>query len=305
MEIRNKYVDYTVSIILLFAGTFLMALGFSLFLVPIQIAPGGFSGLASLIVFSLKGIGITFVPTGMLTLAMNIPLYLLAIKKLGGRFGLYSVIGVILFTVFIDVVALFEPLLNIDTSDKMLSAVYGGVIMGLGLGLVIRIGGSTGGSDMLSIVISNRFPTVSVGTVIMVVDGLVVALSIFIYGLNSALYAFIAIFLSTVLVDYVLEGTRAAKAYYIISNASEEIAENVLLKINRGVTALKAKGMYTKHDKNVLLCLVTRTQVAELRRIVHAIDPTAFMFSTSVKEVIGEGFVKEEQTKITLKKKTK
>ena len=252
MEIRNKYVDYTVSIILLFAGTFLMALGFSLFLVPIQIAPGGFSGLASLIVFSLKGIGITFVPTGMLTLAMNIPLYLLAIKKLGGRFGLYSVIGVILFTVFIDVVALFEPLLNIDTSDKMLSAVYGGVIMGLGLGLVIRIGGSTGGSDMLSIVISNRFPTVSVGTVIMVVDGLVVALSIFIYGLNSALYAFIAIFLSTVLVDYVLEGTRAAKAYYIISNASEEIAENVLLKINRGVTALKAKGMYTKHDKNVL-----------------------------------------------------
>ncbi len=307
MKIRKEYFGYFFSCALILLGAVMASAGFSLFLVPAHIAPGGFSGFASLVTFKLREAGITFVPTGMLMLAMNVPLYILAIRRLGGRFGAFSVFGVIAFSLLIDIMARIEPGLHQLESihkDRLLCVLYGGVLSGLGLGLIIRVGGSTGGSDMLSVVITNRFPRVSVGVVIMLVDTFVVALSIFVYGdIAPALYSFICIFLANMLVDYVQDGVRSAKAYYVISDRSDDIAESLMQKVNRGVTALHGTGMYTRKAKNVLVCIVRRAQVAELRRIVQAIDPAAFMFSTSVKEVIGEGFAREKPSAPPKKKK--
>ncbi len=309
IKIKNKKAEYAVSIILLSVGTFFMAIGFSFFLAPIQIAPGGFSGIAALVVYAFSDANIPMLPVGMLTLLLNVPLYWFSIRRLGKRFAVLSITGVISYAVFIDLTSILQSTpavygyLKDIYSEKLLCVLYGGVITGVGLGVVLRAGGSTGGSDMLAIVVNERKPTVSMGSVIMAVNVTVVLMSIFIYDIIPALYALICIILSSFVVDYVLEGIRAAKAYYIISEKSEEISQRILHKVHRGVTALKAQGMYTKHDKNVLMCIVTRTQVAELRRIVRDIDPKAFMFSTSVKEVIGEGFAKTQRESTPPKEK--
>ncbi len=297
MQVLNKRADYAVSIALLALGTFLMAVSFSIFLLPINVVAGGFGGFAALVVRLLSGAGIDFIPVGMLTLAMNIPLYLFSVRIIGRRFAVLSFAGVVFYSLFIDVAALIYAIPEVSVymqelhQSPLLSAIYGGVIAGIGVGTVIRVGGSTGGSDMLAVLIASKRPSASIGAVLLMVDAFVIVMSAFVYeSIISALHALLAIFISTMILDYVVEGTRAAKAYYIISDKSDEIAQQILTRIGRGVTSLKGKGMFTSSEKNVLLCLVTRTQIAELRRITHTTDPKAFMFSTSVKEVIGEGF---------------
>lgn len=285
---------HAASIAVIVFGAMLLSAGFSLFLVPLNVAPGGFGGLAALISHLFWESAGVELPVGLLTLLLNIPLYLIAFKKLGNKHGIYSILGVLLYSLFIDLFAMVYPHLELEQIDSMLSIVYGGVLSGIGLGLIIKMGATTGGSDMLAIIIVSKIKWVSVGTVLLIVDAAVVAMSIFIYDLTSALYAFIAIFLTTVLVDYVVEGTRSAKAYYIITDKAEDISFSIFEVIGRGATLFPAKGMYTRSDKDVLLCIVTRTQIAELKSIVKHTDPFAFMFSTSVKEVIGEGFMAEK-----------
>lgn len=265
----------------LIVGIVFTAVAFPLFFVPNDIAPGGITGVATLIA-SLTGL-----PIGFLSILLNAPLFLVSWKRLGRMFAIKSLIGVFGVSFVID---LFP--FGAMTHDPILAAVFGGVVMGVGLGLVIRAGATTGGTDMAATLIHERFPFISVGALLLSLDFCVVIASGFVFDLQAALYALIAIFISTQVMDRVIEGFESAKAFFVFSRHSEEISTTVMTQLERGATLLHAQGAFTKAESDVLLCVVMRTQVPKFKTIVTDIDPTAFMMVTDVREALGEGFTR-------------
>ncbi len=261
-------------------GVAIGALGYRLFLVPNSIAAGGFTGIGQLIN------AFTGWPVGAISLALNLPLFLLSMRRLGLSFGLRSLFALTALSILIDCLPKFSV-----TADPMLGAVFGGVMTGAGFGLVLRGDATTGGSEMLATLVNRRFPVFTIGAITFAVDALVIISSGFIYSANSAMLALIAAFLMNRVLDTVLEGPNLAKAYFIISNQSDRIAQHILHEIDRGVTGLAGRGMYSGVDRTVLLCVVNRMETAQLRRLVAEIDPNAFMIATEVREALGEGFM--------------
>lgn len=265
----------------LFVGIFLTAAPFPLLFLPNDIAPGGITGLATLI-HSLTGL-----PVGMLAAALNAPLFLLSWKRLGRMFAVKSLIGMLGVSAVIDLLPA-----RVVTSDPILASVFGGVIMGIGVGLVIRGGATTGGSDMVATLIHERFPIVSVGGLLMAVDFCVIAASAFVFNIQSAMYALIAVFLSTQVMDRVIEGLQSAKAFFVFSLKTDEIADAVMQSLERGVTLLHSTGAFSGAERDVLLCVVTRLQVPQFKNIVMDVDESAFVMVTDVREALGEGFTR-------------
>lgn len=266
------------------AGTVICALAYNMFLIPNDIAPGGFTGIGQLISH------ITNWPIGTVTLLLNIPLFLLSARQLGLSFGVRSLVATIGLSLMID----FLPIPSIipaDTSERMLLAsVFGGVIAGAGFGLIIRGGATTGGTDMLARLINERFHAVSIGMIMFTVDAVVIVASAFIFDIVSALFALISTFLMSHVIDLLLDGVNSARAYFIISESSEAIAARVMNELERGATSLNGRGLYSGTNRDVLLCVVSRTESVHLRAIVAEIDPHAFMIATNVHEALGEGF---------------
>lgn len=265
--------------IMIALGLFFSALGYNLFLVPNQIAAGGFTGIAQLIN------SFTNWPVGAISLAMNVPLFLFSMKSLGLRFGIRSLIATIGLSLLLD----YMKLPNI-TNDLLLSAVYGGLFCGLGFGLILRGSATTGGTDMLASLIHRLLPRVRVSIGIFVIDALVIVASAFVFDMVRAMYALICTLLSNIMVDFVLEGPNSSHSFFIISDKSEEISQRILKELDRGVTALKGMGMYSGTEKLVLLCVVSRMETPQMRRIVFSTDPKAFVISTKASETFGEGF---------------
>lgn len=265
-------------------GSFLIALSLNWFLVPNQIAAGGVSGLATVVYY------LTRLPVGVTMLFVNVPLFLISLKVLGPTFGVKTVVGAVATSVFVDVTAgWLTPL----TSDPFLACIYGGVLSGIGIGVTFRVGGSTGGTDIAARLLHHWF-RLGPGRMLMVADGFVIALAGIVFGAELALYAFIAVFLTGRVIDFIQEGGVYAKAAFIISTESDAIAQAVLHEMERGVTELKGQGMFTGMDRPVLFVIVPRGEIARLRRIVARIDPKAFMVVTDVSEVLGEGFREHE-----------
>lgn len=274
--LRNAEVKNALYII---CGLFFANLAFIVFLIPNNIAAGGFTGIGQL-VNSATGL-----PVGTVSLILNVPLFLISMKNLGLRFGLRSLITTIVFSVLLD---LFDvaPLFQ----DHLLAAVYGGLFSGLGFGLILRGNATTGGTDMLASLIHRLCPRIRVSWGIFLVDGLVIVASAFVYDMVSAMYALICVFLCNIVVDLVLEGPNSSHSFFIISEKSEEIAQRILTELDRGVTGIDATGMYSKQEKKMLLCVVSRLETTRLRRIVFTTDPRAFLISTKASETFGEGF---------------
>jgi uncharacterized membrane-anchored protein YitT (DUF2179 family) len=201
-------------------------------------------------------------------------------------FGARTLFGTVTLSIFVD---LFNRWAVPITEDLVLAAVYGGIISGIGLGIAFRFGGSTGGTDMAAQLVARFFPT-SVGQALLLVDGAVILLAGAVFGWELAMYALIAVFVSTKTIDFVQEGQSYAKACLIISDHPEAIGEAIMEKLERGVTSLQGKGMYTKQGKEVLLVIVSRLEIASIKRIVAEIDPRAFVIIHDVHEVLGEGF---------------
>jgi len=262
-----------------FFGVLVMALSFELFLIPNRIAPGGVSGLGT-ILYHLFGI-----PVGVSMLVLNAGLFIICFKELGKEFGVKSLIAAVLLSIFIDLITL-PPV----TNDPLLASIYGGVIMGLGLGVVFRAGATTGGTVLFAKMIHRYFHFLSVAWVLFLVDFFVVIFAGFVFGPTLALYALVSLFVSSKAIDLVQEGLNAVKAFIIISDHSEEISARILKDLDRGVTVLYGKGAYTEKDKNVLLCALNRMQSAKLKAIVAEIDPQAFVLVADVTEAMGEGF---------------
>lgn len=261
-------------------GVIITAFGVSFFLIPAKIAAGGVSGLAT-VVFHLTGF-----PAGITMLLFNIPLFLLSWRLIGPMFGAKTLFGTITISIFVD---LFNQFAVPMTSDLLLAAIYGGVISGIGLGLAFRSGGSTGGTDMAAQLVARFFPT-SVGQALLFVDGFVIILAGLAFGLELAMYALIAVFITTKTIDLVQEGQNYAKATLIISDRAEEIGQSIMERLERGVTSLDGRGMYTKDDKDVLLVIVSRVEIAQVKEIVREFDESAFVVIADVHEVLGEGF---------------
>lgn len=283
MKVLNIVKKNTVDFLEITIGSIITAIAINLFLVPYNIAPGGVSGIAIVLhyIFNL--------PVGAVMLALNIPLFVFGIKQLGGIFGIKTLYGTILLSIIIDLTSW----IRFSTTDILLTTIFGGIMMGIGLGIVFRAGGTTGGTDLAAKILHSIFHSLTVGQFMFLVDTLVVILAIATFrSYELGLYAIISLFLSMKIIDFIIEGIHE-KGAFIISNHAEQIAHKILTDMNRGVTALRGIGMYTKTEKNVLLVVVSRTEIIQLKQIVKDIDPNTFIILTDFKEVLGEGFEKK------------
>ena len=265
--------------LLVVVGLLAGAAAYRMYLIPNQVVAGGFTGVGQLL-NHVTGVGV-----GTVNILLNVPLFLVSMKSMGVRFGMRSLIAMVLLSLLIDHIPLPSA-----TDDMLLAAVYGGAISGIGFGLVLRGSATTGGTDMLASLLHRIVPVLRVSYAIFFFDGLVIIASAFAFEPQAAMYGLISTFLCNVLIDLVLEGPNSAHSYFIISDKSEEIAERILKDMDRGVTALEAVGMYSHNRKKVLLCVVNRFEAMRLRRIIFEADPRAFVVSNKAHEVLGEGF---------------
>ena len=260
-------------------GLFITASGYRLCLIPNNIVSGGFTGIGQLLNRYAN------ISVGMVTALLNIPLFLASMRSMGLPFGLRSLLAMLGLSVLIDCLP-FHPL----TDDMLLACVYGGVITGVGLGLILRGSATTGGTDMLASLFHRVLPVLKVSYAIFIIDGLIIVASAFVFDAQAAMYGLISEFICNALVDLVLEGPDRAHACFIISDRSEQIARKIMEELGRGVTGLSAMGMYKRTEKQVLLCVVNRFQSMHLRRVIFSVDPAAFVISCRANEVLGEGF---------------
>lgn len=268
-------------------GCLVFAMGFDCFEAQNGIAAGGASGLALVIqqiVFNLTGVRM---PVGMQVLAMNALLMIPVFKTGGLRYAMRTVVGIVFSAVFTDAVAPFMP--NLGEGDLLLCALWGGVITGIGLGLVFRVGGNTGGTDILAQLLAKRLPF-SNGVAMLIVDGAVIVLSIPVFGFRNALYALVAMYISSYAIDRVVDGMNSRRVAYIISDYHRRVADAVMNDLDRGCTELAAKGSWTGKDRPMLMVVLGRSETAMLKELVAHIDPDAIVFISEVYEAYGEGF---------------
>ncbi|WP_027364971.1 YitT family protein [Desulfotruncus alcoholivorax] len=267
------------------AGVVLTALGLDMFLIPNKIAAGGVSGIATIIHY------VTGSPVGLTMLALNVPLFIMGIYRLGLTFGFRSLYGTVSLSAAVDLFEVFAP---VPTRDPLLAALFGGVMVGLGLGLVFRYRGTTGGTDLAAAVL-RTYTGVNIGQLLFMVDATVVlAAGLVFNSWELALYALITIFVTAWMIDLVQEGISYTKAFYIFSDRAGVIASKVLHDLGRGATALKARGLFTGSDREVILTVVNRSEVGRLKEMVYQVDPGAFIIIADVREVLGEGFKEPE-----------
>ena len=276
---KNTFRTELKNSLLIVFGLLIAASAYRLYLIPNQVVAGGFTGVGQLL-NHLIGISV-----GTVNILLNVPLFLVSMRSMGIRFGLRSLIAMFALSLLIDHLPLPAA-----TDDMLLAAVYGGAISGIGFGMVLRGSATTGGTDMLASLMHRVIPVLRVSYGIFLVDGLVIIASAFTFEPQAAMYGLISTFLCNVLIDLVLEGPNTAYSYFIISDHSEEIAERIMKEMDRGVTALHAMGMYSRSEKEVLLCVINRFETMHLRRIISSVDPKAFVIANKAREVLGEGF---------------
>ncbi|KMK77448.1 YitT family protein [Alkalihalobacillus pseudalcaliphilus] len=261
-------------------GSAIVAMSFNLFLLPNKIASGGVSGFSTIMnhVFGLEPAFVQW--------ALNIPLFILGIILLGGfKYGLKTLVG----TAFLPFIVLLTRDWSVGFEDPLLGALFGGIGVGLGLGIVFRANASTGGTDLAAQIIQ-KYTGISIGAAVFIMDGLIVIASAVAFGLELALYALISLFVTGKTIDIVQMGVGYAKIALIISESQEAVKDGILQEVDRGVTKLKGFGGYTNQEKDILMCVVNQSEVTKLKQIVKTIDPKAFVIVTNATEVLGEGF---------------
>ena len=283
MNSRPWYVDY----LFIFMGTGIMALAVQCIFEPIGLVTGGFSGIAIIIRKMTAGIVEGGVPLWLTNLALNVPVFIAALIIKGRKFLGRTVIGTVLLSFWLYVI----PQVDLTQGDYMLSAVFGGVITGIGIGFVLLAKATTGGTDMVSALIQKYVRHYSVVQILQVIDGMVVLAGLYVFGLKPALYAIVAIFITSKVSDALMEGMKYSKAAFIITDYYKEIADAIMTQLDRGLTGLDATGMYSGDKKTVLYCVVSKKEIVELKDIVAKIDPKAFVIVTDAREVFGEGFL--------------
>lgn len=280
--VKNNLIDVVFAII----GSALVGAALSIFVAPNDIAPGGVSGLAIALAY------ITPIRVSIWTLALNIPLLLCAWRILGRRALIFTLISTVLLSVFID---LSEAFLPSYTNNPLLAACCGGVIAGLGIGLLFLRGISTGGTDLLALLLKRVFPNVPSGTLLMVIDATVVAIAVLIFrDIEVALYSAITIFITSKIVDAMAQGVDYAKVIYVVTARGDKVTEVLNTYTDRGCTIIPAFGGYTKDNKQVVITVTRRNVLSQTLRLIKQTDPAAFTFVMDSTEVHGEGFKRDD-----------
>ena len=268
---------------LLLIGSLIYGIGIYMFVVPANIAPGGASGIALMVNF------VTGLPVGTLTLVLNVPLLILAWFYLSKKFAVSTAITTAVCSFVLDfVVPLFIP---VYAGDRLLCSLYGGVLVGAGMALIFIAGSTTGGTDILGYILQKKRPHMSIGRALMIVDGIILAASIFVFGnIEAALFGLISLYVQTKVIDAIIYGGEVGSMATIVTSNPDEITEKVISELDRTATLLPAKGAYSRKDTNVLLCTVRKSQFSRLKKIVYDADPNAFVMVTDTSEVFGLGF---------------
>jgi uncharacterized membrane-anchored protein YitT (DUF2179 family) len=269
---------------LIVIGSFILAASFVLFVTPYKIVPGGVYGI-SIVLHYLFG-----TPVGMMALAFDIPLTIIGIKVLGPRFGVKTVVGFVLTAVFVDTLTFFygtEPLVE---NDALLSSVFGGLFMGIGLGLIFKSRATSGGTDIVAMMLS-KFTRLPVGQLMIAVDSTIVLLGLVVFqDWKIPLYSLIVIFVTGKVIDTILEGMNYDKVLLIVSDQMAEIRQKIIYDLNRGGTLLKGEGLYSEEERPVLLTVVNRRETVMLQHYINQIDPDAFVTVINANEILGNGF---------------
>ncbi len=265
--------------LLVVLGSFLLSFSFTSFFIPHDIAPGGVSGLSTVIASVIP------LSVGVLSFLFNLPLFLLGYRTVGWRFAVRSFISMTLVSVFIDAL----PPIDL-TGNMMLASMFGGVIMGVGLGLVVRAGATTGGTDMAANMLHKIVPFLTIPVILFMIDAAVVVIACLRFGIQAGFYALIALYVSTIAMDAVIKGVNTAMQFMIITNTPEAITRRIHVELERGVTRLEAQGTYSGKSVGTLICVISKLEMARLKKIVSEEDPRAFVTVCDVHEALGEGF---------------
>lgn len=267
-------------------GTALMAVAINSVFDPAGLVTGGFTGLAIVIKQLTEEVFPGGIPIWFTNLILNIPMFFFGIRIKGIEFLKKTIFGTLMNTFWLAVL----PVFCLVPDDLTLSALFGGVLMGAGIGMVFIGNGTTGGTDMMAALIQHFLRYYSVGQVMQVVDGLIVFLGVFVFGIRACLYAVVAIFVTTKVADALMEGMNYAKSAFIITSAPEEVANRLMKELDRGTTGVHIRGMYTGEERVMVFCVLGKKQVPQMKVIVGTIDPDAFVVVFDAREVLGEGF---------------
>lgn len=269
-------------------GTALMAFATKILLDPQGLIPGGFTGVAIIVKYLTRDLTEGGVALWVTNLVLNVPLIPIVIKLKGWRFAERTLAGSLLFSFWLAVIPYFQLL---EQEDIFLAAVYGGILMGAGIGLVFLGKGTTGGTDMCGAILQHFFPHLSVSKLMQLLDVIITAVGVVVFGIHTALYAILTVYLTAKLSDRMMEGMKSSVMAYIISDHADEIARVIMDTLDRGVTGLHGSGMYTNTEKKILMCVTSPRQLIKIKDIVRAIDERAFVIVNDSREVLGEGFV--------------
>ncbi|WP_291057533.1 YitT family protein [Dialister sp. UBA1703] len=261
-------------------GAIIYSAGLNLFLIPNHIIDGGITGI-SLLVQALTG-----VPFSLLIVVLNLPFFYLGYRRLGAGLAVSSTYAIVVLSLFSSIFEEMKP----ATTDPFLSTIFGGIIIGIGVGIVIKSGGSTDGTEIVAIWMDSK-SSFSVGEIIMFFNFFILGTAGFLFSWNSAMYSLIAYFICSRMIDAVSTGLDSSKGIFIVTTEYDKVSDAIVHDMHRAVTRLHGQGGFLKDDKDVLYCVVTRLEVTKLKQVVHGIDPTAFLSVFDVQEVQG-GLVK-------------
>ncbi|NLJ89817.1 MAG: YitT family protein [Clostridiales bacterium] len=284
---RSDFMNY----IYLIIGTIFIAIAVNLVYEPMGMVTGGVTGIGIVVKYFTEGLIEGGIPVWLTNVVLNIPLFIAGYLIKGVNFIKQSLLGSISLTIALYLI----PIVNVVDNEFFLASVFGGVISGIGMGMVISASGSTGGTDLLGLIIHHFLPHQNVPRIIGIVDGIIVVAGAIVFGVKTTLYAVVALYITAKFSDNILEGLKFAKVAYIISDYYEEIGDTIMKDLDRGVTGIYAEGMYTKRDKKMLYCVVSKKEITQLIKLVSQIDPKAFVIVSDAREVMGEGFIEYGQ----------
>ncbi|WP_054739310.1 YitT family protein [Cellulosilyticum ruminicola] len=288
----NKLLIKKNEFIQILLGVTLLALGINWFTSPLGLVTGGISGITIIVkALSVKYLGFE-IPLWITNFALNVPLFVVSIKQRGFEFAKKSLWSVVLLSCALWYTDFLPNIFEVN-GDLLLGGVFGAIFIGLGVGIVLRTGATTGGTDMFAAIIRFINPKFPIAKVMLGIDSLIILAGLMVFGSNKAMYAIIAVYITSKIITNVLEGVNYAKAVFIMSDKNDIIAQEIMQKIPRGVTGIKANGKYTGNDKEMLFVVVSQKEITKLRNLIRNVDEQAFVTIADVREVLGEGFIED------------
>ncbi|WP_252187831.1 YitT family protein [Anaeromonas frigoriresistens] len=276
-------VEWLKSSIIILIGTFIMAVGINAFIIPHNLLAGGVSGLAIILQYLTK------LPTGIFVLLLNIPIFIFGIKEIDRRFAFVSIVGMVSLSFFLVLTGALSE--RIWIKDILASSIYGGIFLGFASGLIFRVRASTGGTDIVSVIIKKRFE-IGISTILFVMNVIIVLIGATINDYTLAIYTLISMFISTVVMNKIMIGLDTKKLVLIVTDHSEELSSALMEKVQRGITFLEGEGGYSRRKQKVIYCVISTRQLAVVKNVVSDIDPDAFMTVMDTAEIHGSGFNK-------------